>query len=141
MSTPSFSRRVPPGDNRVRRICDHCGFVDYVNPRVVVGAVCTWDDEVLLCLRDIEPRLGFWTIPAGFMEEGETTEEGAAREAREEALADIEVGALLGIYNIPRISQIHLFYRARPNGANSLTGRVSHCGKGAAHASSGRIDS
>jgi ADP-ribose pyrophosphatase YjhB (NUDIX family) len=86
--------------------------VDYVNPRLVVGAVCTWHDEILLCLRDIEPRAGYWTIPAGFMEEGETTEEGAAREVREEVLADIEVGPLLGVYNIPRISQVHMFYRA-----------------------------
>ena len=112
MRKPSFSRRVPEGDHRPRQVCDHCGFVDYVNPRLVVGAVCTWEEKVLLCLRDIAPREGFWTVPAGFMEEGETTEEGAAREVREEALAEIELGPLLGIYNIPHISQVHLFYKA-----------------------------
>ena len=110
---PSFSRRVPEGDNRGRLVCDHCGFIDYVNPKLVVGAVCTWHEEILVCRRDIAPRAGFWTLPAGFLEEAETTEEGAAREAREEAHADIEVGALLGVFELPRISQVQLFYRAR----------------------------
>jgi len=105
--------KVPEGDCRTRRVCDHCGFVDYVNPRLVVGAVCAWGDRILLCRRAIEPRMGFWTVPAGFLEEGETTEEGAAREALEEAHAHLEMGTLLGIYNIPHISQVHLFYRAR----------------------------
>jgi ADP-ribose pyrophosphatase YjhB (NUDIX family) len=104
---------VPSGDSRKRRVCDHCGFVDYVNPRVVVGAVCTWEDRILLCRRSIEPRRGFWTIPAGFLEEGETVEEGVQREAREEAGADIELGGLLGVYSIPRVSQVQLIYRAR----------------------------
>lgn len=113
MREPSFSLKVPEGDTRARRVCDHCGFVDYVNPRLVVGTVCTWDDRILLCQRAIPPREGFWTVPAGFLEEGETTEEGAAREALEEAHARLEMGALLGIYNIPHISQVHLFYRAR----------------------------
>ena len=110
---PSFSRRVPDGDTRKRRICDHCGFVDYVNPRIVVGAVCTWEDRILLCRRSIDPRRGFWTIPAGFLEEGETVEEGVHREAREEAGADLELGGLLGTYSIPRVSQVQLIYRAR----------------------------
>jgi len=123
---PSFSRVVPEGDNRPRQVCDHCGFIDYVNPRVVVGAVCTWQDRVLLCRRSIEPRSGYWTIPAGFMEEGETTEDGAAREAHEEALADIEVEALLGVYNIPRISQVHLFYRARLRSPDVAAGEETH---------------
>jgi ADP-ribose pyrophosphatase YjhB (NUDIX family) len=113
MSAPSFSRRVPEGDNRPRLVCDHCGFVDYVNPRIVVGAVCSWEDRILLCRRAIEPRKGFWTLPAGFLEEREGTEEGAAREAREEALAEIEIDALLAVYDVPRISQVHIFYRAR----------------------------
>ncbi len=113
MREPSFSLKVPDGDTRARRVCDHCGFVDYVNPRLVVGTVCTWDDRILLCRRAIPPREGFWTVPAGFLEEGETTEEGAAREALEEAHARVEMDALLGIYNIPHISQVHLFYRAR----------------------------
>ena len=116
MSTPlrpSFSRRVPKGDSRGRRVCDHCGFVDYVNPRVVVGAVCTWETRILLCRRSIEPRRGFWTLPAGFLEEGETVEEGVLREAREEAGADLELDGLLGVYSVPRVSQVQLFFRAR----------------------------
>lgn len=110
---PAFSRRVPPGDSRERQVCDHCGFVDYVNPKVVVGAVCAWEERILLCRRSIEPRRGFWTLPAGFLEEGETLEEGVLREAREEAGADLELDALLGVYSVPRVSQVQLFYRAR----------------------------
>jgi ADP-ribose pyrophosphatase YjhB (NUDIX family) len=110
---PSFSRRVPSGDTRERRVCDHCGFIDYVNPRVVVGAVCAWEERVLLCRRSIEPRRGLWTLPAGFLEEGETLEEGVRREAREEARAELELRGLLAAYSIPRISQVQLFYRAR----------------------------
>jgi ADP-ribose pyrophosphatase YjhB (NUDIX family) len=110
---PAFSRRVPGGDSRERQVCDHCGFVDYVNPRIVVGAVCTWEERILLCRRSIEPRRGFWTLPAGFLEEGETVEEGVAREAREEAGADLELDGLLGLYSVPKVSQVQLFYRAR----------------------------
>jgi ADP-ribose pyrophosphatase YjhB (NUDIX family) len=108
---PAFRPRIPPGDNRERSVCDHCGFVDYVNPRIVVGVVCTWEDQYLLCRRAIEPRKGFWTFPAGFLEQGESPEEGAAREAQEEAGADVEVGALLGIYSIPRIGQVQMMFR------------------------------
>ena len=111
---PSFSLHVPPGDDRKRRVCDICGFVDYVNPRVVVGAVPIADDgRILLCRRAIHPRKGYWTIPAGYLEEGESIETGAAREAREEALAEIELGPLVGLYDIPRISQVQMFFRAR----------------------------
>jgi len=94
-------------------VCDTCGFVDYVNPRIVVGAVCTWEDRVLLCRRAIEPRLGFWTIPAGFLEEGETLEEGVVREAREEARAKLDLDGLLAVYSIAKVSQVHVMYRAR----------------------------
>jgi ADP-ribose pyrophosphatase YjhB (NUDIX family) len=112
-------RRVPQGDNRERLVCTDCGFINYVNPKIVAGAVCTWmeeggDEELfLLCKRAIEPRIGYWTLPAGYMEERETVAEAARREAREEACAEIEVDALLGIYNIPRISQVQMIYRAR----------------------------
>ncbi len=106
-------RRVPPGDNLERLVCDECGFVNYVNPKVVVGSVCVWEDRFLLCKRAIDPRKGYWTMPAGFLEERETAIEGAMREAREEALAEIEIDALLGVYSIPRISQVQLIYRAR----------------------------
>jgi ADP-ribose pyrophosphatase YjhB (NUDIX family) len=109
---PAFSIKVPDGDNRARLVCDHCGFIDYVNPRIVVGAVCTWEDRILLCRRAIEPRKGFWTMPAGFLEEKETVEEGAMREAWEEARARIEIGPLLGLYSVPRISQVQMVFRA-----------------------------
>ncbi len=108
----TFSETVPPGDTRLRRVCDHCGFVDYVNPRVVVGAVCSWDEKILLCRRAIEPRRGYWTMPAGFLEAGEACAQGAARETREEACAEIEIDGLLAVYNVPRLSQVHLIYRA-----------------------------
>jgi len=113
VARPSFSQKVPEGDSRPRRVCDACGFVDYVNPRIVVGAVCAWDARVLLCRRAIEPRRGFWTIPAGFLEEAESVEAGVQREAWEEARADIELEGLLGVYSVPRISQVQIMFRAR----------------------------
>lgn len=109
----SFSRKIPPGDSLERQVCDDCGWIHYENPKIVVGAVCTWGDQFLLCRRAIEPRIGYWTIPAGYMEENESPKQGAAREADEEAEAKIEIDALLGIYDIPRISQVQLIYRAR----------------------------
>jgi ADP-ribose pyrophosphatase YjhB (NUDIX family) len=120
-----FDRRIPDGDNRARHICTDCGWINYVNPRIVVGAVCTWEDKILMCKRAIEPRYGFWTIPAGYMEEGETTAAGAARETVEEAQAEIAVGALLGIYNIPRISQVHMMYRAEMLSPEAAPGEES----------------
>lgn len=113
----SFSKSVPQGDNRERLICNDCGFVNYQNPKIVAGVVCVHDDKVLLCKRSIEPRLGYWTLPAGFMEEGESAEHGALREAREEANAELEVEQLLAVYSIPRISQVQLMYKARFKGA------------------------
>lgn len=94
-------------------MCDSCGFVDYVNPRIVAGVVAHRDGQILLCRRAIEPRRGFWTLPAGFMELGESVEEGAAREAHEEARAELEIETLLGLYSIPRIGQVQIFFRAR----------------------------
>lgn len=108
-----FQKKFPDGDCRERFICGDCGWIHYTNPKVIVGAIVTWEDRLLLCRRAIEPRIGFWTMPAGFMEEGETAEEGAAREAVEEANAKIETDALLAVYSVPRISQVHLIYRAR----------------------------
>ncbi|WP_339854162.1 NUDIX hydrolase [uncultured Nisaea sp.] len=107
------TKLVPEGDERERLVCTDCGFINYINPKIVVGAVVTWEDKFLLCKRAIEPRIGYWTLPAGFMEEGESTQDGAAREAWEEANARIEIGPLLGVYNIPRISQVQMIYRAR----------------------------
>ncbi|QGJ68430.1 ADP-ribose pyrophosphatase [Planctomycetales bacterium 10988] len=96
-----------------RPICDHCGFIHYLNPKLIVGAVSTWKNQILLCRRAIEPRRGFWTIPAGFMELNETSEQGAARETWEEATAKIQVDFLLATYSLPHISQVHLLYAAR----------------------------
>lgn len=109
---PSFSSRFPDGDRRERQVCNHCGFISYENPKVVVGAVCHWHDRVLLCRRSIEPQAGLWTLPAGFLEQRESPDEGARREAAEEANAEIRIDALLGVYSISRISQIQMIYRA-----------------------------
>lgn len=109
---PSFDLKIPDGDDRERRVCNTCGFVDYINPRIVAGSVVTKNQQILLCKRAIEPRRGFWTLPAGFMEEGETVEDAARREAMEEALADIHLTNLLAIYSVPRISQVQVMFRA-----------------------------
>ncbi|WGF87584.1 NUDIX hydrolase [Marinivivus vitaminiproducens] len=106
------TRRVPDGDERVRFVCPSCGTVHYQNPKVVVGSVCRWQDRVLLCRRAIEPRTGFWTIPAGYLELDESTEQGALREAWEEARARIRLTGLLAVYNVVRIGQVQMLYRA-----------------------------
>lgn len=106
-------RAVPEGDNRERLMCLDCGFVQYDNPKIVVGSVARWEDRILLCKRAINPRRGFWTLPAGYLELNETTSEGALREAYEEARAKIALEGLLAVYNIPRLSQVQLIYRAR----------------------------
>ncbi|MDE2400707.1 MAG: NUDIX hydrolase [Burkholderiales bacterium] len=105
--------RIPEDDNRERAVCPACHHVHYVNPLNVVGTVPVWGDQVLLCRRNIEPRKGFWTLPAGFMELDETTEEGAARETDEEAGARIEMQGLYTIINVVMAGQVHFFYRAR----------------------------
>lgn len=108
-----FVRAVPAGDSRPRLVCSDCGFVNYENPKVVVGAVCSWGERLLMCRRAIEPRRGFWTLPAGYLELNETTADGARREAWEEARARIELDGLLAVYSIPRLSQVQVIYRAR----------------------------
>ncbi len=118
-------KAIPDGDNRERLVCPDCGYIEYENPRIIVGAVCEWEGRVLLCRRAIEPRQGFWTIPAGFLETGETMAVGAARETWEEALARVEMGPLIGIYEIPRISQIYVVYRARMTGPEFAPGDES----------------
>jgi len=105
-------RRCPPGDDRERYVCERCDLVHYLNPKVVVGSVCVRDDRLLICRRAIEPRRGFWTIPAGYLELGETAEQGARREAWEEARARIEIESLLAVYSIARIDQVQILYRA-----------------------------
>jgi len=117
--------RVPPGDSLPRHVCDHCGAIHYQNPRIVVGAVPAWEDRVLLCRRAIEPRLGKWTLPAGFMENGETVAEGAIRETLEEACARIRIDGMFSVVSVPRVNQVHVFYRAQLVGPEFSPGEES----------------
>lgn len=113
MTEPVFVRKVPEGEDSERLVCESCGFIHYENPKVVVGALATWQDRILLCRRAIDPRKGFWTLPAGYLELHESAEAGARREAWEEARAELDIVQLLAVYSIPRISQIQLIYLAR----------------------------
>src|ERR1700746_2980795 len=106
-------RGIPEGDNRERMICAECGYVLYDNPKIVVGSVARWGERILLVRRSIEPRYGYWTLPAGYLELNESPGAGAEREAWEEARARIEIEGRPAIYDIPRISQVQLIYRAR----------------------------
>ena len=105
--------RTPPGDHLARHVCDACGSIHYQNPRLVVGCVPEHEGRILLCKRAIEPRRGYWTVPAGFMENGETLQQAAARESYEEALARVEIGSLLTIVHVLHAHQVHVFFRAR----------------------------
>ena len=106
-----FSRKIPEGDTHERSVCDDCGYIQYDNPKVIAGVVPILENKVLLCTRAIEPRVGFWTVPAGFLELGESPAEGAAREALEEANAVVTVGDLIGVYTIRHLGQVQMFYR------------------------------
>jgi ADP-ribose pyrophosphatase YjhB (NUDIX family) len=119
-------RRIPEGDDRLRLVCPDCGFINYENPKIVVGSVARWQERILMVRRAIEPRSGYWTLPAGYLELHETTEAGALREATEEAGAEIAIEGLLAVYNIPRISQVQLIYRARLLSPNVAAGRECH---------------
>ena len=105
--------RVPPGDNLPRFICDECGEIHYQNPKLVVGTIPERDGKLLLCRRAIEPRYGYWTLPAGFMENNETAGQAALRETLEEAGARVELGEAFSMISVPRVNQVHLFFRAR----------------------------
>ncbi len=118
-------KQVPPGDDRERLVCPDCGYIAYDNPRIIAAAVPVWEDKILICRRAIQPRKGYWTIPAGFLELGETTAEGAKREAWEEARADIEIDGLIGIYEIPRISQVYVVHKARMTSPDCAPGPES----------------
>ena len=127
----AVTHRIPEGDSLERAVCDACGIVHYVNPKIVVGCLPTYDDRILICKRAIEPRYGLWTLPAGFMENNESASEGAAREAMEEANARVEIVDLYTVYSIPHISQVYMMFRARlldPNvspGVESLEVRLA----------------
>ncbi len=108
-----LERRVPEGDSLPRYVCPTCGAIHYTNPKVVVGCIPQWEDRILLCRRAIEPRKGLWTLPAGFLEDHETTLEGAVRETLEEASARVEVDDLYALFNLPHVNQVYLMFRAR----------------------------
>jgi len=121
--------KIPPDDNRYRFVCDNCHTIHYQNPKLVVGSIPIWkaDGElkILLCRRAIEPRYGFWTLPAGFMENGETTSDAAIRETKEESGANIELHELFSIINVTHVDQVHLFYRASLIDLNYAAGTES----------------
>ncbi|WP_353152967.1 NUDIX hydrolase [Herminiimonas fonticola] len=110
------SLSIPAGDNRPRYVCGNCGAIHYQNPKMVLGSIPVWDEDgdmrILLCKRAIEPRRGYWTLPAGFMENNETTAEAAIRETVEEAGANIQLHELFSLLNVPHVHQVHMFYRA-----------------------------
>jgi ADP-ribose pyrophosphatase YjhB (NUDIX family) len=105
--------RVPLGDTLPRFVCAACGEVHYQNPKIVVGCLPEWEERILLCRRAIEPRLGLWTLPAGFLENGESLAAGAARETLEEASANVEVGDLYTVISLPHINQVYMMFRAK----------------------------
>jgi ADP-ribose pyrophosphatase YjhB (NUDIX family) len=105
--------RQPQNDDRPRHVCTSCGEIHYQNPKLIIGSIPVWEDKILLCRRAIEPRYGLWTLPAGFMENGETTVEAAVRETLEEANARISIGDLYSLYNLPYINQVHLLFLAK----------------------------
>ena len=119
------SLRIPPADDRERHVCGSCETVHYQNPKIVVGCLPVWEDRVLLCRRAIAPRLGFWTLPAGFMENSETTLEGARRETWEEARARTEDETLYTLFDLPHISQVYMFFRAQLIGPAFASGPES----------------
>jgi ADP-ribose pyrophosphatase YjhB (NUDIX family) len=109
----TVSLQVPLGDHLARHVCASCGSIHYQNPRIITGCIPEWGTKILICRRAIEPRHGYWTLPAGFMENGETVEAGAAREAQEEALAEVEIGSLISVVNVLHSQQVHMLFRAK----------------------------
>lgn len=118
-------KRVPEGDNQSRFVCDHCQTIHYQNPKIVAGAIPVIGDKILLCKRAIEPRYGFWTLPAGFMENGETVEQAAMRESMEEAHANIELEQLYSVFSLPHVNQVYMMFRARLLDENYAAGAES----------------
>ena len=110
---PSIAWTIPEGDNRPRHVCTSCNEIYYQNPKIVVGAIPEWEDRILLCKRAIAPRYGYWTLPAGFMENEETTAEAAERETFEEANARVEILSLYTVLNIPHTNQVYMMFRSK----------------------------
>ena len=117
--------KIPPGDQLPRHVCDSCGAIHYQNPKIVAGCLIEWEDKIVLCKRAIDPRLGYWTLPAGFMEIGESVEHAAAREAYEEAEARVEIGTMLSMISVPHIGQVHIFFHAKLMGGSIGVGAES----------------
>ena len=113
-----MTRKIPQGDNVLRAVCDSCGYIQYENPRVIVGCLPEWEDQILLCKRAIEPRLGYWTLPAGFLENGESTQEGALRETMEETNISATIIEPYSLIDIPYINQVYLLFRAQMDNIN-----------------------
>ena len=124
--------RIPPGDQQLRAVCPNCGEIHYQNPKIITGCLPLYQDQVLLCRRAIEPRLGLWTLPAGFMENGETMQQGAQRETHEEALAQVRIMQFYTLFNLPQINQVYVFFIGRMStpefgaGAESLETALFH---------------
>jgi len=118
----SVELKIPAGDNRERHVCDHCNTIHYQNPNIVAGCLPVWEDKVLLCKRAIEPRHGFWTLPAGFMENNETLEQAATRESVEEANANLEINHLYTVISLPHVNQIYMLYLAQLKDLNFSAG-------------------
>ena len=109
----TVAQRIPDGDTQQRFVCGHCDVIHYQNPRIIAGCIPVYEDQVLLCRRAIEPRYGKWTLPAGFLENGESISQGALRETQEEANARVEIDTLYTIFSLPHISQVYVFYKGR----------------------------
>lgn len=108
----TVSKKIPPADNRERHVCDHCDLIHYQNPKVVAGTLPIYEGKILLCRRAIEPRQGLWTLPGGFMENGETVTEAALRETQEEACAEVKLEGLYSLVSLPHINQVQMFFLA-----------------------------
>ncbi len=117
--------RIPDDDSRMRYVCTECSTIHYQNPRMVIGSIPEWEGKILLCRRAIEPRYGYWTLPGGFMENGESTTQAAIRETLEEANARIAIGDLYSMYSLPYINQVHMFFRAKLLDINFSAGQES----------------
>jgi ADP-ribose pyrophosphatase YjhB (NUDIX family) len=117
--------KTPPGDDKPRQVCNDCGHIEYGNPKPIVGTVATWQGKILLCRRGIPPRVGYWTLPAGYMEGKESVEDAAKRETLEEAGAKIEIKDLLAMYDVPHASQVHLTFRGEMTSGDFKAGPES----------------
>ena len=120
-----LQKKIPPGDNRPRFVCGSCNTIYYQNPKIVTGCLAEWENKVLMCRRAIIPRQGLWTLPAGFMENGETVVEAAIRETYEEANASVEIIDLFTIFNLPHVNQVYMMFRARLRDLNYRPGEES----------------